>query len=36
VIKLNLLPQYVIEVRRIRVVVAIFVVLLLLEAGVAY
>jgi len=36
VIKLNLLPQYVIEARRIRVVVILFLVLLGLEGGIIY
>ena len=35
-IKLNLLPQYVLEIRRIRVVVIAFLVLLALEAAVVY
>ena len=35
-IKLNLLPQYVVEARRIRTVIVIFLVLLGLEAGVVY
>jgi len=36
VIKLNLLPSYVIEARRIRTVVILFVVLLALEGGIVY
>lgn len=35
-IKLNLLPQYVIEVRRIRVVIVLFLVLLVLEAAIIF
>lgn len=35
-IKLNLLPQYVIEVRRIRVVIIVFLVLLGLEGAIVY
>lgn len=35
-IKLNLLPRYVIEVRRIRIVIILFVALLALEGGVVY
>ncbi len=35
-IRINLLPQYIIEIRRVRALIIIFVVILLLEGGIVY